>query len=261
MLKYGSEGAKQFNSLYILKPEHSEAHRNGDIHIHDMDFLTLTTTCCQIDIEKLFRHGFSTGHGHLREPQDIQSYATLACIAIQSNQNDQHGGQSIPNFDYGMASGVAKTYTKLYRQNLAKALELLADREDAAEQALRIIGTVREEHRLVPSLKNTNHYQEAEKELLNRILPDEQTGNRIQAFAEKSVKKETTEIPFRPWKPWFITSIPCTAGQAPRFLSAPSITGRIPPLKGEWWSKTCCWQRKRVWETEKPPYSPSISSK
>lgn len=92
MLKYGSEGAKQFYDLFILNPEHSMAHKNGDIHIHDLDFLTLTTTCCQIDIDTLFKGGFSTGHGFLREPKDIQSYAALACIAIQSNQNDQHGG-------------------------------------------------------------------------------------------------------------------------------------------------------------------------
>ena len=108
MLKYGSEGAKQFYEMFVLHPEHSKSHREGDIHIHDLDFLTLTTTCCQIDLEKLFKGGFSTGHGFLREPNDIQSYAALACIAIQSNQNDQHGGQSVPNFDYGMANGVKK---------------------------------------------------------------------------------------------------------------------------------------------------------
>ncbi len=125
MLKYGSEGAKQFYEMYVLKPEHARAHNNADIHIHDLDFLTLTTTCCQIDIQKLFKGGFSTGHGYLREPNDISSYSALACIAIQSNQNDQHGGQSIPNFDYGMSLGVAKTFEKGYRQNLKKSLELL----------------------------------------------------------------------------------------------------------------------------------------
>ena len=126
MLKYGSEAAKQFNELFILNPLHTAAHREGDIHIHDLDFFTLTTTCCQIDINKLFTGGFGTGHGAIREPNDIRSYSALACIAIQSNQNDQHGGQSIPNFDRGLAPGVAKTYVKLYRQNLLKALELLS---------------------------------------------------------------------------------------------------------------------------------------
>ena len=95
MLKYGSEGAKQFYEMYVLDPVHAKAHTNGDIHIHDLDFLTLTTTCCQIDLGKLFHDGFSTGHGFLREPNDISSYSALACIAIQANQNDQHGGQSL----------------------------------------------------------------------------------------------------------------------------------------------------------------------
>lgn len=94
----------------FLAPEHSKAHQEGDIHIHDLDFYTLTTTCTQIDLTKLFDKGFSTGHGFLRTPNDIQSYAALACIAIQSNQNDQHGGQSLPKFDYDMAEGVRKTF-------------------------------------------------------------------------------------------------------------------------------------------------------
>ena len=54
-----------------LKPEHSKAHREGDIHIHDLDFYTLTTTGCQIDLTRLFEDGFSTGHGFLREPNSI----------------------------------------------------------------------------------------------------------------------------------------------------------------------------------------------
>lgn len=124
MLKYGSEGAKEFFDMYVLKPEHSKAHKNGDIHIHDLDFLTMTTTCCQIDLLKLFKGGFCTGHGVLREPSDIASYSALACIAVQSNQNDQHGGQSIVNFDRGLAPGVVKTYRRKYRLNLAKAIEL-----------------------------------------------------------------------------------------------------------------------------------------
>ena len=101
--------------------------------IRDRDFLTLTTTCCQIDLEKLFEGGFSTGHGFLREPNSIHSYSALACIAIQSNQNDQHGGQSIPNFDYAMAGGVRKSYLHAYKANMAKAIELLTGREDAKD--------------------------------------------------------------------------------------------------------------------------------
>ena len=131
MLQIGAAGAKAYNEMYLLRPEHAKAYREGDIHIHDFDFYSLTTTCCQIDILKLFHGGFSTGHGYLREPQSIASYAALAAIAIQSNQNDQHGGQSIPNFDYGMAEGVAKTYRKAYMRLLKEALEDRLDLEDA----------------------------------------------------------------------------------------------------------------------------------
>ena len=138
MLQIGSAGAKTYNEMYLLRPEHAKAYREGDIHIHDFDFYSLTTTCCQIDILKLFHGGFSTGHGYLREPNSIASYAALAAIAIQSNQNDQHGGQSIPNFDYGMAEGVAKTYRKAFSRRLKDAVEDyldLAD-EDAAVSAI-----------------------------------------------------------------------------------------------------------------------------
>ncbi len=139
MLQIGSAGAKAYNEMYLLRPEHAAAHREGDIHIHDFDFYSLTTTCCQIDIVKLFRGGFSTGHGYLREPNGIQSYAALAAIAIQSNQNDQHGGQSIPNFDYGMAEGVAKTYRKAYIRRLKETTEDLLDLDDEMASIEEII--------------------------------------------------------------------------------------------------------------------------
>ena len=73
MLKYGSEGAKSFYDKYVIPPHLSKADADGDIHIHDKDFYTLTETCCQIDLIKLFKNGFSTGHGYLREPKDIRS--------------------------------------------------------------------------------------------------------------------------------------------------------------------------------------------
>ncbi|WP_458863759.1 anaerobic ribonucleoside triphosphate reductase [Acidaminobacterium chupaoyuni] len=151
MLKYGSEGAKDYYQKFVLSPEQSKAHREGDIHIHDLDFYTLTTTCCQIDLLKLFRNGFSTGHGHLRAPNDIQSYAALACIAIQSNQNDQHGGQSVPNFDYSMAPGVAKTFKKQYYRNFAKAMALLAGAEDL-QATIEALKNMEEAGGVVPSL-------------------------------------------------------------------------------------------------------------
>lgn len=116
MLRYGSEGAKQFNLLHLISPDISEAHKRGDIHIHDLDFYSLTATCVQLDLEKLFTNGFNTGHGFLREPGEIRSYVALAAIAIQSNQNDMHGGQSIPAFDHYLAPGVAKSFIKQLRK-------------------------------------------------------------------------------------------------------------------------------------------------
>ena len=142
MLQIGAAGAKAYNEMYLLRPEHAKAYREGDIHIHDFDFYSLTTTCCQIDVLKLFHGGFSTGHGYLREPQSIQSYAALAAIAIQSNQNDQHGGQSIPNFDYAMAEGVAKTYRKAFSRRLRDVVEDYLDLDDEGEGIANIINRV-----------------------------------------------------------------------------------------------------------------------
>lgn len=124
MLQYGSTISKEFAKTYLMKPKFSEAHDSGAIHIHDMDFLPMgTTTCMQIELDRLFKNGFSTGHGHVRIPQDIISYAALAAIAVQSNQNDQHGGQSIPAFDYYMAPGVLKTFKKHLKQQIYDLLD------------------------------------------------------------------------------------------------------------------------------------------
>ena len=144
MLKYGSEGSKYFIDNYILPKDVAAAHINGDIHIHDKDFYMLTETCCQIDLLKLFHNGFSTGHGYLREPNGIQSYSALGCIAIQANQNEMHGGQSVPNFDYSMAPGVRKTFRKEYFKALAHYIAFCYDMTqenakalvDAAKEAL-----------------------------------------------------------------------------------------------------------------------------
>ncbi len=133
MLQIGTAGAKAYNLLNLLTPVQAKAHSDGDIHIHDFDFYALTTTCCQIDLLKLFDGGFSTGHGYLREPQSIASYAALAAIAIQSNQNDQHGGQGVPNFDFAMSKGVAKTFAKLYGRRLQESIEDQLCTEDESE--------------------------------------------------------------------------------------------------------------------------------
>ncbi|MDR1922870.1 MAG: anaerobic ribonucleoside triphosphate reductase [Planctomycetaceae bacterium] len=201
MLKYGSEGAKQFYDMFVLNPKHAAAHRDGDIHIHDLDFLTMTTTCCQIDLLKLFHGGFSTGHGVLREPNDIQSYSALACIAVQSNQNDQHGGQSIVNFDYGLAPGVAKTFRKCYRRNLVKSLELseilngkelkeLDSRTDFIQRTLLAEGcTLR--------LEENAEYLRREAAMLSEDEFDTETIHRCQEFSLQKSLEETDRATFQ----------------------------------------------------------------
>lgn len=197
MLKYGSEGAKQFYEMYILDPAHAKAHREGDIHIHDLDFLTLTTTCCQIDLDKLFTGGFSTGHGFLREPNDIASYSALACIAIQSNQNDQHGGQSIPNFDYAMAKGVIKTYQRIYRQNMARAIEIMEDAEDASALSKEIMTAATEKSAgAIPKLEDGEAYMEAEFQILTDKFGAE-SAEKIQKFAFKHAGAETDRATYQ----------------------------------------------------------------
>ena len=125
MLHFGSTVSKEFAKAYLMDTKYARAHDEGTIHIHDLDFWSMgTTTCNQIDLDKLFKKGFSTGHGHLRTPNDIMSYTALAAICIQANQNDQHGGQSIPLFDYYMAPGVLKTFKKQFKQMLADFLDL-----------------------------------------------------------------------------------------------------------------------------------------
>ena len=161
MLQIGSAGAKAYNEIYLLRPEHAKAYREGDIHIHDFDFYSLTTTCCQIDILKLFHGGFSTGHGYLREPNSIQSYAALAAIAIQSNQNDQHGGQSIPNFDYGMAEGVAKTYRKAFTRRLRDAVEDYLDLSDEQAAITAIVSAAEKATGETARLESSQAYLDA----------------------------------------------------------------------------------------------------
>lgn len=200
MLKYGSEGAKQFYQMFMIKPEHAQAHINGDIHIHDMDFAPMgTTTCTQIDLIKLFDGGFSTGHGTLREPNDIASYAALACIAIQSNQNDQHGGQAIVNFDYSMAMGVRKTFKKLYLKNLAKSLILLVDNTILEKDIKNNAQKIEKDKNLVPELelKKCEPYFEEEKAFLMNYCNDKEKIRQCQRFAHQQAVKETDRATYQ----------------------------------------------------------------
>ncbi|MDR0812876.1 MAG: anaerobic ribonucleoside triphosphate reductase [Oscillospiraceae bacterium] len=198
MLKYGSEAAKEFYHKRVLSDKHSRAHREGDIHIHDLDFLTLTTTCTQIDILKLFEGGFSTGHGTLREPNDIQSYAALACIAVQSNQNDQHGGQSIVNFDYGMADGVRKTFVRLYRSNVAKMLMLMKGTPDPADELKQLIADIDAKTGLHPKLSDSSEYLAQEAPILaEKYSLTAEEVQKVQQTAHHHAEKETNRACFQ----------------------------------------------------------------
>ena len=195
MLKYGSEGAKNFYEMFILDEKHAAAHAKGNIHIHDLDFYTLTTTCCQIDLTKLFKGGFSTGNGFIREPKDIRTYSALACIAIQSNQNDQHGGQSIPKFDYDLAQGVKKTYRKIYVTNMAKALELLAGIENSEEVSKDIYKNIEEKSGLYPTLDDNEKFLKLEREELDKL--DHDDVDTLISFTKKSSLKETDKATYQ----------------------------------------------------------------
>ncbi len=187
MLQYGSTISKEYCKQYILKPLYSVAHDNGDIHIHDMDFMNMgTLTCCQIDCLKLFENGFSTGHGFIRTPNDILTYSALAAIVIQANQNDQHGGQSIPMFDFAMAGGVKKTFAKLYRENAVKILKFYDIQLNAKEY-------LKDE---TPSLTNHEEFDKKEFEFLNslKVVPNVK---RFQELVYEQTKADTTRRTFQ----------------------------------------------------------------
>lgn len=138
MLQYGSNTAKEYYLRYVIDKEAGYLHKDGYIHIHDMDFYGWTTTCTQIELRKLFKNGFNTGHGFLRPPKSIGTYAALAAIAVQSNQNDQHGGQSIVDFDYAMAEGVRYTYNHYIHEayEIRKDLNIPSNPEWASNYAM-----------------------------------------------------------------------------------------------------------------------------
>ena len=188
MLKFGSEATKEFAKKFLMKKEYAEAHEAGDIHIHDMDFYYMTTTCCQIDLTKLFTKGFSTGHGFIREPNSINSYAALACIAIQANQNDQHGGQSVPLFDYDMAPGVRKTYVKAYKANLLRALSL-----QAPEFNVDLLEELFENNK--PSMQDNLEFENKLRNVLSSL--DSSDVEKIIKFTSTESYKETDKATYQ----------------------------------------------------------------
>ncbi len=138
MMTFASEITKDYASKYLIGVKYARAHKNGDIHIHDLDYYpTKTTTCVQYDLEDIFERGFHTKNGSIRTPQSIQSYATLATIVFQTNQNEQHGGQSIPAFDFFMAPGVRKSFAKHLADNVYFLLRLSKKTKNISAESIK----------------------------------------------------------------------------------------------------------------------------
>jgi len=188
MLQFGAEGSKEFAKSFLMKSEYAVAHNNGDIHIHDLDFwATGTLTCCQSDPLILFEKGFNTGHGFLRTPNSISSYAALAAILLQANQNEQHGGQSIPNFDYAMAPGVLKTFRKSVVSNLMKLIEFISDKNIEKKDIKQIIEEVEGKDKLTyPEL--SKDFLKNLKNLVKKIFKEDLTEKQLGKMVELSVK-------------------------------------------------------------------------
>ncbi len=199
MLKLGAEGAKHFVDNYVLPEAFAAADKDDFIHIHDKDFSLITFNCCQIDLLKLFKGGFSTGHGFIREPNSIRAYASLACIAIQSNQNDMFGGQSINCFDYAMAEGVRKSFKKAVADEIYKAgvyIDQNLNRKEFVKKLLSLINTD-----LIVYTEKAGEARDksvgAVEDLLKKVLGDKIEGDvrklaeRIYKLACEDVEEET----------------------------------------------------------------------
>ena len=167
MMTFASEVTKDYAMKYLLSAPFARAHAAGDIHIHDLDYYpTKTATCVQYDLADLFERGFHTKNGSIRTPQNIQSYATLATIVFQTNQNEEHGGQAIPAFDFFMAPGVRKTFIRQLADRLLYAHSLLTGRSLTDEERKAFVEALRS---LEPPLAHTDAAAEALAAGLDRI--------------------------------------------------------------------------------------------
>ena len=167
MMTFASEVTKDYAMKYLLSAPFARAHAAGDIHIHDLDYYpTKTATCVQYDLADLFERGFHTKNGSIRTPQNIQSYATLATIVFQTNQNEEHGGQAIPAFDFFMAPGVRKTFIRQLADRLLSAHSLLSGRNLTDEERKGFVEALRG---LEPPLAHTDAAAEALAAGLERI--------------------------------------------------------------------------------------------
>ena len=187
MMTFASEVTKDYTYKYLLPKQYAEAHRTGDIHIHDLDYYpTKTTTCIQYDLDDLFERGFHTKNGSIRTPQSIQSYATLATIIFQTNQNEQHGGQAIPAFDFFMAKGVLKSYQKAIVTGITFYMDMKGNTIDEKNLATQV-------HTHLVSIEPAKEARTAFLSALANqsiVLTEEELAHILHA-AHKQVRKDT----------------------------------------------------------------------
>lgn len=111
MMKFASETTKPFVDDYLLSHEAREAVRNGYLHIHDKDYYpTKSLTCVQHPLDKILKYGFTAGHGESRPAKRIETASIIGCISLETAQNEMHGGQAIPAFDFYLAPFVRSSY-------------------------------------------------------------------------------------------------------------------------------------------------------
>ena len=187
MMTFASEVTKDYTYKYLLPKQYAEAHRTGDIHIHDLDYYpTKTTTCIQYDLDDLFERGFHTKNGSIRTPQSIHSYATLATIIFQTNQTEQHGGQAIPAFDFFMAKGVLKSYQKAIVTGITFYMDMKGNTIDEKNLATQV-------HTHLVSIEPAKEARTAFLSALANqsiVLTEEELAHILHA-AHKQVRKDT----------------------------------------------------------------------
>lgn len=111
MMKFASETTKPFVDDYLLSPEARDAVRNGYLHIHDKDYYpTKSLTCVQHPLDRILKYGFTAGHGESRPAKRIETASIISCISLETAQNEMHGGQAIPAFDFYLAPYVRSSF-------------------------------------------------------------------------------------------------------------------------------------------------------
>ncbi|MBD5297251.1 MAG: anaerobic ribonucleoside triphosphate reductase [Bacteroides sp.] len=132
MMKFASETTKPFVDDYLLSAEARDAVRNGYLHIHDKDYYpTKSLTCVQHPLDRILRNGFIAGHGESRPAKRIETASIIACISLETAQNEMHGGQAIPAFDFYLAPFVRSSYIEEIKKAEALSGENLSAFYDA----------------------------------------------------------------------------------------------------------------------------------